>query len=116
VPTELGNSLIVGFLLLNITINIWLCLKTRDRSFLWMVAGMVYGLAIRSWLLLDDLEVCHFPMTSYGATVMVFMYAGESMGWVGIARALDFVLHNFPKKRQNDDRSATGGPSGLPHS
>lgn len=80
-------------------INLWLLKQTKDRSFLWMIAGLTYGLVIRFWLLMDDLDVWRYPWSSGGAAVMYFMYLGEFVGWMGILRACHYALHNFKKQK-----------------
>jgi hypothetical protein len=82
------NLLIVLIVAACILIKLDMYRHLRARSFLWIIAGLTYGLFIRIWLFLSDIHVWSYPDNDWGSAMMVLMYAGLLAGFWGIRQAL----------------------------
>lgn len=111
--THIVNSLVIIGILYILWVNISLLRELRSKTFLWMVAGVLYGLAVRIWIEIDawvpeDL----YPQSQWGAAIMGGMYLGLALGFYGLRQGLLEAKRRREMKygRRKDDVMPPKGP------
>lgn len=97
--THIINWLVILSMLYILAVNVVMLRRLRAWAFGWMIAGILYGIAIRLWIEIDAWTPrALYPQTQWGVAIMGGMYLGLAMGFYGLYKGLELTRRRAERK------------------